>query len=121
MSIVDLLNVKLLFTGILCFLALSLQLRSVCSEITFPVFQHCDRLCLILLCDAPAQGILVIFIAAAHNDALQITVKHDMNIYYIFQPGNAGCVECNTVLSDHNRQITKVRKKLFSHDLVSVI
>ena len=82
---------------------------------------HLPALTLIRLGNAPAQSILVIFITATHNNALQITVEHDMYINYIFQPCDAGCVECDAVPTDHNSRVPEVCKQFFSHDLIPVI
>ena len=82
---------------------------------------HLPALTLIRLCNAPAQSILIIFIAATHNNALQIIIEHNMHINYILQTCDTSRVECDTVLTDYNRRITKMCKQFLSHDLVSVI
>lgn len=72
----------------------------------------------IWLGDAPAQSVLVVFITAAYNNTLQITVEHDVYINHIFQPGDAGRVKCDAVLADHDRGVTEMCKQLLPHDLV---
>ena len=79
---------------------------------------HLPALTLIRLCNAPAQSILVIFIAATHNNTLQIVIEHDVYINHILQTCNAGCVECDTILANHDCRITKMCKQLLSHNLI---
>lgn len=62
---------------------------------------HLPALTLIRLCNAPAQSILIIFIAATHNNALQIIIEHNMHINYILQTCDTSRVECDTVLTDY--------------------
>ena len=82
---------------------------------------HLSALTLIRLCNTPAQSILIIFIAATHNNALQIIIEHNMHINHILQTCDTSRVECDTVLTDYDRRITKMCKQFLSHDLVSVI
>ena len=82
---------------------------------------HLPALTLIRLCNAPAQSILVVFITTTHNNALQIVIEHDVYINHILQTCDAGSIECDTILTNHDCRITKMCKQLLSHNLISII
>ena len=82
---------------------------------------HLPAFPFIRLSDAPAQCVLIIFIAALHDDAFQFPVEHHVDIYNVLKALNAGRVEGNAVLPDCDGRISQMGKQLLSDNLISII
>ena len=75
---------------------------------------HFATLALSVLCYTPAQSVLVVLAAAFYSKYSLIFAEQKLDINHIFQSFDAGCIECNTIIPEHNRRIEQVRKQFLA-------
>jgi len=81
---------------------------------------HPSTLSLIGSRHTPAQGMLVVLITFRNGEETKILVIQQLDIDYALKVIDAGCIESDVTVPDHNCWIAQTGKELFTDDLTTV-